>query len=842
MAAKGRETLGTDVVPSNYSISIETDLKKFRYRGLEKIKITASKQVSRIALNSVGIKISDAHIISGSGRQVMSVKYLPKLQRAVFSFKRPIKGNAEMHIGFEGTNDDSLRGFYRSKYTFDGKEDYILTTQFEPSDARKAFPCFDEPALKATFDISLRIPEGLSAVSNMPIADEDVSGSQRTVTFMRTPRMSPYLLYLGVGKFDYSERRPKGLPVLRVVTVPGRRGKSKTALEMCESFLRFYNSYFGIVYPLPKLDLLAIPDFSAGAMENWGAITFREIGLLCDSSTSASVRQRIAEVIAHELAHQWFGDLVTMEWWDDLWLNESFAEYMSRKAVENAYPKWQFQLQGMTENLDNAFAIDQFASTHPISAHVRNPEDINEIFDGISYDKGSVVLGMLEDYAGSDAFRKGLHGYIKGHSYSNAVKEDLWGSIAGAAKRYGKPHFSRVASAWIGNAGYPVISVSQVPEGLELRQKRFTLSKDRALGGRWDIPIHYAGAGGEEGMFLMSGSSARIKSADPGNIMLNYGQKGLYRIIYPKAMLDSLGRRVKAKRLSPIDGWGVEKDLFTFAKTSRVKVDEYVDFVEKYCMNPDYPLDVNVSGHLAGLAETLKYSKRLHRRVNGLNIRYHKRVLGRLGWKSNGGERNVTKFLRSISIAALGMNGHKPTIRKARKLLHAYLKSGVMDKDIRNAVFAVNGWNGNKSLYGRFASLYRKEQNPETQRVLSRAMCMFNDAKLSRKALDFSLSKDVRLQDSVSFSMLSAGNPAAKNILWGWTKSHWRQLMKRCVPGAHMLDKYVDCLGYVDDRRTRADIAKFYSVKSNRRGDIERSIKQTLELIDMNIAFREFNK
>ena len=842
MAAKGRETLGTDVIPLNYNIFIETDLKKFKYHGIEKIKVTANRQVSSIALNSIGINVRNAHIISGKEKQEMSVKYIEKLQRVVLSFRKPVKGNAELHIDFDGTNDDSLRGFYRSKYTIDGKDEYILTTQFEPSDARKAFPCFDEPSLKATFEISLRIPDGLSAVSNMPIADEEVSGKDRIITFMRTPKMSSYLVYLGVGRFDYYESRPKGLPTLRVVTVPGRGGKSKTALEMCESFLRFYNDYFGIKYPLPKLDLLAIPDFSSGAMENWGAITFREIELLCDSSTSTSVKQRIAEVIAHELVHQWFGDLVTMEWWDDLWLNESFAEYMSKKAVENAYPKWQFELQSMTENLGNAFAIDQFANTHPISAHVRTPDDINEIFDEISYDKGSVVLGMLEDYAGSEAFRKGLHSYIREHSYSNAVKEDLWESISSAAKRDGKQHFSRVASSWIENAGYPAISVSRVADGLELRQSRFTLSKDRRLEGKWDIPVHYASGNGEEGMLLMDKGTARIRSADPGNIKLNYGQKGLYRTLYPGEMLNAIGKRIKDKRLSPVDGWGVEKDVYTFAKTSRIKVEEYMGFAEKYCMNPGYPLDANVSGHLSGLTETLKYSRRLHGRVRKLNIRYHKKILNRLGWKPNGSERNVAKFLRSISIAALGISGHMPTVRKARKLLNAYLKSGTIDKDIRNAVFTVNGWNGNRKLYDTFISMYRKEQNSEIQRVLMRALCMFNDPNLVRKILDFSLSKDVRLQDAVFFHMLCSGNPAAQKVLWKWTQSNWKQLMKRCASGAHMLDHYVSSLGCVDDQRTRDEIARFYSIKSNRRGDIERSIKQTLELIDMNIAFKGFNK
>ncbi|MGI0100597.1 MAG: M1 family metallopeptidase, partial [Candidatus Micrarchaeaceae archaeon] len=455
-ADKGRKTLGDNVIPMEYILEFEPDFRTFRYKGKCTIKVLIKKPTNKIALNSAELAIRDARVTSGKDIQDASIRTSAKDETLLLVLKRPAKGKAELCIEFDGTNNDGMYGFYRSRYLNNGKEGYILTSQFEPADARKAFPCFDEPEFKAVFSLSFIVDSNLEAISNMPIKNTKALGSKKRITFYTTPRMSTYLLYLAVGKFEYNTSKYRNM-MFRVITVPGRGKNTKMPMDFGKRFLKFYESYFGIDFPLPKMDLIAIPDFSAGAMENWGAITFREIELLGDEkATSTAVKQRIAEVIAHELAHQWFGDLVTMRWWDDLWLNESFATFMATKAVDSVFPEWEFGLQDSVGILSTALAADQYMSTHPINVRVSEPSEINEIFDSISYDKGGSVLAMLEDYAGKEAFRKGLHAYLGKHAYSNATKYDLWDAIEAITRKIDKnTKFSKVAKDWIDKTGYP---------------------------------------------------------------------------------------------------------------------------------------------------------------------------------------------------------------------------------------------------------------------------------------------------------------------------------------------------------------------------------------------------
>jgi len=844
-----RQVLGNVAKPINYRLHFEPDIKSFKYRCIETIAIKVSKSTRSIRLNAANLKIYKATISSAGHTQKGAVKIDRKKEEITLSFRNPISGNANIDVEFSGANSDNLRGFYRSRYVKDGKEGYILTTQFEPNDARDAFVCFDEPAFKATFDISMLIDKKLSAVSNMPqTSQEDAGNGKKLVTFATTPRMSCYLLYFGVGEFEFVSDKSKGLPELRIVTVPGRSGHTSMAMEMTKKFLRYYERYFGIKYPLPKLDILAIPDFSSNAMENWGAMTFREIVILGDEkTTSLPIKQRIAEVIAHELAHQWFGDLVTMEWWDDLWLNESFATYMSYKAMHAIYPQWQMDMQYILNRAVNALAADQYSTTQEVGMKVNSPADMSIIFDpNIVYSKGGCLLAMFEDYVGEEAFRKGLHNYLEAHKYSNARGSDLWESISRASgKAKNRLRFDKVASYWIETAGYPIVDVEYSNGRLGMEQRRFLLIKKKESK-LWPVPISYikkTDKRKEVSRMLLDKRHSSTNERGLDYIKLNYMQKGFYRVRYSAPMLKKIGHLIKSGQLSPLDGWGVENDLFALARATRIKVTDYLDFVERYCMGSGYPLDSSVSGHLDALSIVLHDNKALSNRIKALILGYNNAILDRIGWEESKEERNVTTLLRVQSFRSLGIHGDRNAISKAKRLFDSYIKDGnEINKNLRSAVYVINARNGNLATYRKFLELYNKEKIPEGQIRILNALSSFDDPEIAKKVLDFSLTKHVRLQDAFSVPTIVASSPSGRRIIWKWTMKHWRQFMEMYDINTHRLNGYVSNLGLTDDKRTAMEISAFFSKAANMRGDIKLELPKLMERIGVNIRFKENNK
>ena len=405
----------------NYDIQFEPIFTNFTFNGIEIITLTTTPTTS-FTLNAAELKIKNCHLIH-KGKTIKAKSVLNvKKETLVIQFSKKVSGKVKICIDFTGELNDRLLGFYRSKYKdTSGQTKYLATTQFEAADARRALPCWDEPAIKATFDVSLLVDRNMTAISNMPEKVKKNVNSKVLVEFQRTPIMSTYLLYLGVGEFEFLEDKLRNIKI-RVVTTKGNKKKAHLSLELTKKFLSEYEKYFGIRYPLPKLDMLAIPDFAAGAMENWGAITFRETILLYDPKTSSTrTKQYIAEVISHEIAHQWFGNLVTMEWWNDLWLNESFATFMATKIVDKFYPEWDYWDQFLDDAMSTAMSLDSLKSSHPIDVEVNHPSEIRSIFDSISYDKGGCILRMLEHFVGKKNFQNGLKKYLKKHQYLSLI-------------------------------------------------------------------------------------------------------------------------------------------------------------------------------------------------------------------------------------------------------------------------------------------------------------------------------------------------------------------------------------------------------------------------------------
>ncbi len=835
-------TLGDNVIPENYRISFKTNMKTFRFSGTETISVNVGKACNSIKLNARELDILDAEVKQKAKAQKARVSYYKKNEEVVLHFKDKIRGKAELHIEFRGENNDKMYGFYRSKYSEKGKDRYILTSQFEAADARAAFPCFDEPSFKATFDIAMEIDNGLDAISNMPVKSTVKMGENRKlVAFKTTPRMSSYLVYLGVGNFDYVQGSLGKLKI-RAVTVPGKGRLGKMSIVYAKKFVSFFEKYFGIKYPLPKLDLIAIPDFSAGAMENWGAVTFREIAILGDEkNTPIAVKQSIAETIAHELAHQWFGDLVTMNWWDDLWLNESFATFMSYKAMDDAFPEWNVEKQYFDEVIATAFAADSLKTTHPISVKVNTPKEIDQIFDSISYEKGGTVLHMLENFAGKEAFRKGLHDYLKSHAYGNGTKYALWNSIGHAAGGRKSAEIAKFASSWINNPGYPIVEIENENGKIYAKQRRFLIvESNTGKEENWPVPLNYLTSNGDMVNEVLGKTRMLLKARNSEWVKLNHGQHYLYRTDYPDEMLDRLGRQIKSGRLKGTDSWGIENDVFVLARCGRMPVSEYLEFVENHCMNADYPLSFNLASHL-GWTRDMLYEKDGVERVREVSRKYYRKILSELGWQKRKGESTTDTMLRSIAISGLGHIGERDVIRKADSLFNRYMSGKAIDPDLKSAVYGIAAWNGDDSTYRKVVERYKTEQTPDDKRRLLQTLALFGRKDLLTKTLDYAFSKDVRLQDSYVLPAIISSNPVGRDLIWKWTKNNWQSIRGKYKSGTHMLERFVTNMSALYEDKDFEEIESFFSKKENTRDDIKLRVKQTLERIRANKNFMKTN-
>lgn len=820
------------VIPINYNLEFEPIFKNFTFNGKETITIDCKESVNAITLNCAELEIISCHVRHDGISYKAVTKVDVKKEELTIILKNKIKDKAFVDIEFVGQLNDRLLGFYRSKYTQNGKIKYLATTQFEAADARRAFPCWDEPSAKATFDISIITENELTAISNMPVISKKKTKNKTLYVFAKTPVMSTYLIYLGVGEFEYLTGKTGKIQV-RVITTKGNRHKGKYSLDLGKKLLSSYEKYFGIKYPLPKLDLIAIPDFAAGAMENWGAITFRETILLYDPKTSStSTKQRIAEVISHEIAHMWFGNLVTMQWWNDLWLNESFATFMATKFVDKFYPEWDMWNQFVEDAMNTAMSLDSMKSTHPIDVNVNKTSEIREIFDAISYDKGGCVLRMLEYYVGEANFQKGLKQYLYDFRYKNAQGQDLWDAIGKVSKM---PVRSMV-STWLKQPGFPVVEIKQQNSTLHLKQRRYLMEHDKKLSnGLWHIPLSI-GLQDELPMKLFTKKSMSVK-LDKNNIgfVANSGRKGFYRVKYDEGALIDLKMLVDEKKIPAIDRWAIQNDMFSLCISGDETVRNYLDFSDAYGNEDSYLATVNVVHNLSSLyfrAFDEKYSDEIQIYAS----KHLKKILANLGWNPKKTDRHTDAMLRGLAIFTLGKLDDAEVTAEAKTRYLKFLKNPTsLHPDLIEPICSVAAWNGNSATHAELIKLYRNAKTMEEKLRFLGAMCSFKDQKLLLKSLDFSQTDEVRSQNMQLPIMKVAANPYGKKILWPWLKKNWSKLSKKVGQGNPLFNRIVSSISAVADDSMEKEIRQFF--KKNPTPGTERTQEQTLERIRINSKF-----
>jgi len=773
------------VVPVRYDLRLEPDLTAANFAGQETITLTVHQPTSEIVLNAIELVITSAQIEGASGQTRQATMALDaSLQRCQFTFTTPLSpGVWRLTMTFSGTLNDKLRGFYRSTYKDEhGVTHSMAATQFEATDARRAFPCWDEPDFKAVFATTLVIDPMLTAVSNSTIASETHAGGKKVVRFADTMKMSTYLVAFIVGRIEPTKPVMVGQTPLRLWAVPGKGHLARFGQDIAAASLSFFESYYGIPYPGDKLDLLAIPDFASGAMENLGAITYRETALLVDQqSATHGELERVADVVAHENAHMWFGDLVTMSWWNGLWLNEAFATFMEMLAVDAWKPEWK-RWDSFGASRAAAFSVDGLHSTRPIEYPVQAPKDADAMFDVLTYEKGASVLRMLEQHIGPTVFRDGVRDYLHAHAYGNADTNDLWISLEKIAKQ----PVPELMNGWIFQPGYPLITAEINQSGrLVLSQQRFTYLPNPSLITHhpspvtWQIPLQMrvtAGGKTNTSRILLTEKDTTVPLPhDWESVLINEGGHGFYRVRYTPDLMDRL-LSAGIDRLAATERFNVINDAWATTVAGLMPLTDYLDLTARFTTERDKNVWAVLLDSFSFLNRIITVEDRpaLEAFVRG---RIGPAVAA-LGWVPRSGESELTKQLRSELIGAQGKLGNDPAIQdRAAELYRAYRNDAtVVDPNIVPALVAILAHTGDATRYDEFNERFRTATTPQEERRYLFSLASFQPKALLERTLARTISGEIRTQDAPFLVSAILGNVYGRELAWAFVKTNWEKM------------------------------------------------------------------
>ena len=800
------------VVPIHYAIDLDLNPETLKVDGFEVIDIEVREPTTRIVLNADDIKITRATI--DRKPRAAAIAYDEDAETVTLTFPRPLEaGHHKLRIAFTAQIHKSGPGLYFVDYRTDDGKRRLISSHLAPADARRVFPVWDEPALKATFALTVTVPRAYTAISNMPVAREDPVGpNAKKIAFMTTPKMSSYLLELTAGEFEQISGEVDGVRV-NVITVPGKVEQGRFALQSALDLLRYFNDYFGLKYPLPKLDLIAIPDGHVSAMEHWGAITFRESYLLFDPDEDASsARRGIFALIAHEIAHQWFGNLVTMAWWDNLWLNEGFATWMESKATERFHPRWQTWLNNYNEK-ERAMRQDANGTAHPIHQPVTDKSEASDMFDDITYNKAGAIVRMLEGYLGPEMFRAGVRKYVADHAYGNTTPADLWRALEAVS---GKP-VTAVATAFIEQSGVPLV-VADVKcidgmQRLTLRQEPFTLPGATKASTYWHIPIAGELVNGHRPLepILLTQAPIEIAAGRCGEaVKLNLGDTGYYRVQYDDAMRAALTKAFA--QLPPADRLNLLADAWALVEAGRGSPTSYLDLVNQIG-DDNRPVWDHVMRVFKQI-DRLEYGRPERTAFQNYARARLRPVLDRIGWDTPRPEGNGVGALRNELVRTLGRFSDEEVLSEAvHRFSVLQQQPQSLRPGLREAIIRLAGIAADRATYDTLLALARKSSGRERERYYAGAASA-RDPALARETLNLMLTNE--LPSSVFGSMLSAmasdgGHP---ELAWAFVRRNFKSLSDK--QGSSFRNYFVPNLVKNFSDRARADeLANFSPMHAN---------------------------
>jgi aminopeptidase N len=774
LQAAQAQRLPQTVKPEHYALTLAPDLKTATFTGQETIDVTLAESQQAITLNAAEINFKTV-TTTVAGKQLTAKVTEDKIkQQATLTFPEKLPaGKLTLDIRYTGILNNELRGFYLSKTA---KRNYAVT-QFESTDARRAFPSFDEPAFKATFDITLIVDKGDTAISNTNIVeDKPTSADKHAITFATTPKMSTYLVALLVGDFQCLSGSSDGVPI-RACATPDQVQYGAFALSVAEYTLHYYNTYFGIQYPMPKLDMIALPDFEAGAMENFGAITYRETDFLLDPAhSSVGAERRVGLVVTHEMAHQWFGDMVTLKWWDNTWLNEGFATWMENKPLEAWKPEWNMTQEVAADN-QGTLNLDSERTTRTIRAKADTPDEINEMFDGISYGKAGAMLLMVENYLGEETFRKGVHEYLSAHLYSNATAEDFWNTLA---KVSGKP-VDKIMDSLVSQPGVPILNFG-TPSGtsVPVAQQRFFMSpkvkptkSDAAE--FWTLPVCLK-LPGSNACEVLTAAQQQLPTPAAPFLFANAEGKGYYRSSYEPATYQQLIPHV-ATDLTPEERISLAGDQWALLHSGKSTVDAYMSLVAALRNDQSAEVIDAAFGNLytidARVAQTPQERARLADWVRATVMPAYT-SLGAASPNDTPGRLE----LRAALFGLLGNLGKDPdVIREARAITEKSLADpSSVDQTLARVALGIAAANGDEALFDQLLALSKTATNPQQRSNALHALYFFHDPVLEEKALAYAASGQVRNQDAPGFFAMELARRDTQDVAWQYMTHNWEKV------------------------------------------------------------------
>ena len=820
------------VRPLRYDVMVRPSLDDASFTGSVTIALDVTTATDAIVLNAIELGIRTVRVDGDD--QAWSLD--ESTERLVIKLSAEVSGASTLYIEFTGTLNDKLRGFYRSSYVDeDGRQQVVATTQMQATDCRRAFPCWDEPEFKAVFAVTLDVADGLTAISNGSAVERTSADGRTVIRFADTMKMSSYLVAFVVGHLEATDPvDADGIP-LQVVHIPGKSHLTSFGLDVGQFCLRWFQDYYGIDYPSDKVDLVALPEFAAGAMENLGCITFRETALLVDSANSTqNERQRVVDVVAHELAHMWFGDLVTMRWWNGIWLNEAFATFMEIAACDAYAPEWERWTSFGLER-SAAFEIDSLASTRPVEFEVKSPAEADGMFDILTYQKGGALLRMLEQYLGAEAFREGVGHYLRTHAYGNTETNDLWDSIEATS---GAP-VRRMMDSWIWQPGFPLVNARLTPGAdgtgeLELSQRRFSYSEiDDADDATWVIPVHVR-SGGEVITVLLDSTepvTVTLPSADDV-VVVNAGGHGFYRVAYGDDLRGRLADPGALAGLSTLERYMLVDDAWASTVAGTMSAPDLLGLLDGFVEEREYGVWQAVVIALGGVSRLIDGAA-----LDALRARVCELVrpaLAELG-EPEPGEADLRAKLRGLLLRTLGALGKDAdAIVRCRSLYQARRTGEHVDPELVAAATTVVAANGDHDDYDQMLDGFRQAGTPQEELRHLMALIEFNDADLVARTCELAMSGDVKSQNAPFLLRGTIANRYHGRQAWHFVKEHWNAAID-AFPN-NTIVYMVDTVKLLTTPEDVADTTAFFADHPIEQSAV--TLRQVLERQRINTALR----